>query len=263
MKITVLASGSKGNVTAIEFDNDLYLIDCGLTYRQIKLRLEEQGKSLDTLKGIFITHEHRDHTSGLRVLLNNHQVPIYLSEGSFKGMHKRFIGEIDPKQIVFLVEESIIQLPGFEVLPFSTYHDAIEPLGFKFIEKDASFVFMTDTGYFPIRKYDLIKNATAYMVESNYETELLLESERPWMLKRRILDDEGHLSNEDSANLIAGLIGDKTKVIILAHLSQDCNMPIIARESYEAVFIENKKDISQYELIIAKQHLSLNEIIIQ
>lgn len=263
MILTVLASGSKGNASLIEFGDDKYLIDCGLTYRQIKVRLEKESKSLDGLKGVFITHEHRDHTSGLRVLLNHYQVPLYLSEGTLKGMHKRYIGEIDPSLLNFLREEETINFPGFDLFPFSTYHDAIEPLGFKFIEGQASLVYMTDTGYFPLRKYDLIKNATAYMVESNYESEMLLESERPWLLKRRILDDQGHLSNEDSANLLADLVGDKTKLIILAHLSDDCNMPIIAKETYESCFTIKGLDIKQYQLLTAKQHISLSELIIQ
>jgi len=262
MKLTVLASGSKGNASLLEFKEKKYLIDCGITYRQLKLRLEQQSKTIDGLSGIFITHEHRDHTSGLRVLLNNHQVPIYSSEGTFKGLDKRYTGPIDPSLIHFLREEEVYDFEEFKLIPFNTYHDAIEPMGFKFVEDENSFVYMTDTGYFPLRKYDLIKDATAYMVESNYESELLLESERPWLLKRRILDDQGHLSNEDSANLMTSIVGKNTKFIVLAHLSEDCNMPIVARETYDICFKAKNHLLDQYQLIIAKQHMSLNEIII-
>lgn len=263
MRITVLASGSKGNATLIEFGNQQYLIDCGLTYRQLKLRLEKQGKTLDHLKGIFITHEHRDHVSGLRVLLNNHQVPIYLSEGTYKGLDKRFTGPIDTRLIHLLREEEMVDMDGFQVLPFNTYHDAIEPLGYKFIEASHSFVYMTDTGYFPLRKYDLIRNATVYMLESNYESEMLLESSRPWMLKRRILDDRGHLSNEDSANLLLEVLGDQTSTIILAHLSEDCNIDHVAKETYGVCFALKDIDLTKYKLYTAKQHESLDEIIIE
>ena len=262
MKVTVLASGSKGNATLVEIGKDQYLIDCGLTYRQLKQRLEKQNKVLDNLKGLFITHEHRDHVSGLRVLLNNHSMPIYLSEGTYKGLDKRYTGDIDNHLIRFLREEEIIEFENFKLLPFSVYHDAIEPMGFRFIENDESFVYMTDTGYFPLRKYDLIRNATAYMVESNYESEMLLESSRPWMLKRRILDDQGHLSNEDSANLLLDIIGEKTQVIILAHISEDCNLPMVAQETYEVCFRLKQHDLTKYQLYIARQHESLNEIII-
>jgi len=263
MKITVLASGSKGNATLIEINEDQYLIDCGLTYRQLIQRLDQQNKQLNRLKGVFITHEHRDHVSGLRVLLNKHQVPIYLSEGTFKGFDKRFFGEINPKLVNYLYEESMIEFNDFQVMPFYVYHDAIEPLGFKFIENQKSFVYITDTGYFPIRKYDLIRNANAYMIESNYESEMLLESNRPWMLKRRILDDTGHLSNEDSAKLLTDIIGDQTKTIILAHISEDCNLDAIAKETHTIFFMQNKRSIEDYHVLIAKQHESLNEIIIE
>ncbi|QWB99646.1 MBL fold metallo-hydrolase [Mycoplasmatota bacterium] len=262
MKLTVLASGSKGNASLLEFNDKKYLIDCGITYRQLKLRLEKQGKTMEGLSGVFITHEHRDHTSGLRVLLNHHQVPIYLSEGTFKGLDKRYTGPIDESFIHFLREEEIYDFKDFTLIPFNTYHDAIEPMGFKFIEANKSFVYMTDTGYFPLRKYDLIKNATAYMVESNYEAEMLLESERPWLLKRRILDDQGHLSNEDSANMMTEIVGENTKFIILAHLSEDCNMPMVAKDTYEVCFKAKSFLLDQYQLIIAKQHISLDEIII-
>ncbi|MCF7924528.1 MAG: MBL fold metallo-hydrolase [Candidatus Izimaplasma sp.] len=263
MKLTILASGSKGNASLIEFNKSKYLIDCGLTFRQLKLRLEKQNKSLIGLSGIFLTHEHRDHVSGLRVLLNQFQVPLYLSEGTFKGLDKRFTGEIDLKLINILKEEDILAFDEFSLMAFNTYHDALEPFGFKFIENDISFVYMTDTGYFPLRKYDLIKNATAYMIESNYEAEMLLESERPWLLKRRILDDTGHLSNEDSANMMLDIIGKKTKTIILAHLSEDCNLEAVAKETYTVCFNARKMLLDNYQLIIAKQHQSLNEIIIQ
>ena len=262
MKVTVLASGSKGNATWIEFGENHYLIDCGISYKQIKLRLASQGKNLDHLKGVFITHEHRDHVSGLRVLLNQHHVPVFLSEGTFKGFDKRYMGEIERWDVRFLREETMISFDNFKLLPFNTYHDAIEPMGFKFIENERSFVYMTDTGYFPLRKYDLIRNCDGYLIESNYESELLLESSRPWMLKRRILDDQGHLSNEDSANLMLDVIGKNTKVIILAHLSEECNASHVALDTYEICFQHKGKGIKDYQFLIADQFKALEEIIL-
>lgn len=263
MRLTVLASGSKGNAALIEFGEDQYLIDCGLTYRQIKVRLESVGKELNQLKGIFITHEHSDHVNGLRVLLNKHDVPIYLSEGTFKGFDKRYMGSMEKWQVRYLRNEETVEFERFTLLPFNTYHDAKEPMGFKFVEGEKSFIYMTDTGYFPLRKYDLIRNATMYMVESNYESELLLESARPWMLKRRILDDQGHLSNEDSANMMIDIIGHKTKTIILAHLSEECNESYVAIDTYEMCFHSKQKQLTDYKVYIAKQHQALEEIIVE
>jgi phosphoribosyl 1,2-cyclic phosphodiesterase len=159
-----------------------------------------------------------------------------------------------------MIPESIIDFESYKVLPFMVYHDAFEPFGYRFMESDKSLVYITDTGYFPERKYHLISNAEAYVIESNHEVEMLLESDRPWLLKRRILDDEGHLSNEDSANLILSLAGDRTQVIVLAHLSEECNLEDKALSAYSKVFLEQGVDIYSYRIVVAKQNSPLEII---
>jgi phosphoribosyl 1,2-cyclic phosphodiesterase len=263
MRAIILASGSQANVTYLEIGESKVLIDCGLSYRQIVYRLKEHNKNLDNLSAVFITHEHADHVAGLRVLAKNHKMKIVLSEGTYQGLNKRFLGEIDEE--LFLIVKSLesFKFGDFQVLPFATYHDAVEPFGYRFIEENRSLVYMTDTGYFPIKYYEYLKDADCYIVESNHEVEMLLESARPWLLKRRILDDEGHLSNEDSANLILNLVGERTKQIVLAHLSQECNLESVALETYEKVFLEQGIDIKNYRICAANQNHSTDEIIIE
>ncbi len=263
MKFIVLASGSKGNATYIEIGNKKILIDCGISYRQLLSRLSYFNKDLDDLDAVFITHEHSDHIKGLPVLARNQRMRIYLSQGSYNDISKRMLMDIDKDLFQIIKSEQLLDFGTFKVLPFLTYHDASEPFGYRLFENDKSLVYITDTGYFPQKKYDIIANAEAYIIESNHEVEMLLESERPWLLKRRILDDEGHLSNEDSANLILNIIGEKTKYIVLAHLSEECNLEEHAINAYNKAFYEEGIDIKSYQILIAKQNHSLELISIE
>ncbi len=263
MEFIVLASGSKGNATYLEIGNEKILIDCGLSFKQINERLAEKGKTLEGLSKVFITHEHSDHVSQLSMLAKKHDFDIYLSEGTLSHLNKKIRFVIDSRRFKVMLPEEFIEFDGFKVLPFMVYHDAFEPFGYRFFEGDKSFVYMTDTGYFPLRKHHLISNAEAYVIESNHEVEMLLESNRPWLLKRRILDDQGHLSNEDSANLLLDLAGDKTRVIILAHLSEECNVESKALDAYNKVFLEQGVDIYSYSIIVAKQNYSTEIISVE
>ncbi len=263
MRAIILASGSKANATYLEINGSKVLIDCGLSYRQIVQRLNERGKNLDGLEAVFITHEHMDHVAGLRVLAKNHNLKIILSKGTYDNLDKRFYGDILPEMFVITSDLQQLDFGNYSVLPFNTYHDASEPLGYKFIEQEKTLVYLTDTGYFPIKSLKELKNSDCYIIEANHEVELLLESARPWMLKKRILDDQGHLSNEDSASLVINLLGERTKQIILAHLSLECNYEEIALKTYEKVFYNEGIDILSYKIITAKQNHSTEEIIIE
>ena len=254
MEFIVLASGSKGNATYLEIGNEKILIDCGISYKQINERLAVHGKSIEGVTRVFITHEHSDHVKELVMLAKKHDVKIYMSEGSYSHLNKTIKYTIDVRKFQTIIPEEILEFDGFKVLPFMVYHDAYEPFGYRFIENDKSMVYITDTGYFPERKYHLISNAEAYIIESNHEVEMLLESDRPWLLKRRILDDEGHLSNEDAAHHLKNVIGENTRHIVLAHLSEENNHPDIAYE----VLIETLKsydiDHQEIKVTVAKQH---------
>jgi phosphoribosyl 1,2-cyclic phosphodiesterase len=155
--------------------------------------------------------------------------------------------------------DELLMPDGFVVRPFMTYHDALEPCGYKFIEASKSLVYLTDSGYFPQKHYDIIRNADAYILESNHDPEMLLDSDRPWILKKRILDDQGHLSNQDSAQLIMNVIGPNTKVIILAHLSQECNTPEAALSAYQRMFDDQGLIYNDYRILYAEQDRPIKE----
>ncbi len=260
MNIFVLASGSGGNATYVEIGQKKLLIDAGLSLRQIVSRLSMVGITLSEIDYVFLTHEHGDHLSGLVTIQKKHKSLVYLTEGTYKNMPLRIRDNLDTQLIRILTYNESLLLDGFSVKTFMTYHDALEPCGYRFTEGGNSMVYMTDTGYFPQAGFDLIRNADLYIIEANHSPDLLLDSDRPWLLKKRILDDQGHLSNEDSAFLIANVMGEKTKKIVLAHLSEECNTETDALDTYKKVFFKQGISVKDYDLICAKQDYPIEEI---
>lgn len=253
MRFIVLASGSGGNATYLEIGAHKILIDAGISYRQIQSRALEAGITIAGLDMVFLTHEHGDHTLGLVTIQKRTKARVYLTGGTYKNLPSRIKDNLEEECFHILDYQNPLILDGFLVNAFMTYHDALEPCGFRFHEQGKSLVYLTDTGYFPQKTFDLIRNADAYIVEANHEPSLLLDSDRPWLLKKRILDDQGHLSNEDSAFLIANVLGEKTKTIVLAHLSEECNTVSDAYTTYHEVFDREGLILADFHLVCAAQ----------
>lgn len=223
MKVTVLASGSKGNCTLVETPNHKILIDVGLTYRKLSNRLSEVGVSIDQIDAIFITHEHTDHIKGLQVLIKRHDIHIVLSHGSYEAIvSKKKIGIMYEHFNVIDAKEEIF-LSDMKVVPFHVSHDAMEPFGYVFYEGEKKLVYLTDSGFVSEKIEEMIMGADLYIMETNHNVELLMSTNRPWYLKQRILGDEGHLCNEDALNTLLRVVNDKTKAIYLAHISEEAN----------------------------------------
>ena len=145
---------------------------------------------------------------------------------------------------------------SFKVIPLKTSHDAINPCGYIFEDKDEKLVYMTDTGKILKKSLALMNNADYYFIESNHDLDMLYNSGRPQSLINRIAGIKGHLSNEDSAYYMSGLIGPKTKKIMLAHLSEDCNTEKVTLETYRRVFKLKNVDYKG-EIKCAKQRESV------
>lgn len=253
MDYIVLASGSKGNATILKHGERRYLVDAGISLRMIQSRLALRNERLERLDGIFVTHEHADHVGFLVAIVNRFKCPVYLTEGTRRNLPRPVGGNLKDSDFRIVGFDEPLLFDGFSVRAFATYHDALEPCGFMFTAGGRSLVYMTDTGYFPDDRIDAIRNAEAYVIEANHDPDMLLDSDRPWVLKRRILDDRGHLSNEDSAFLTANLVGDRTRTVMLAHLSQECNTPEKALETYRAVFSEQGLALDRIRLVCALQ----------
>lgn len=236
----VLASGSKGNATLI-FNNDTsILIDFGISKKEIEEKLSSIGKNLANLDYFLFTHAHSDHIKSYEC------TPI----------EKRYT----LKNIVPLLKDHELscykeyQLGSFLIMPIKASHDSNPTCGFLFKSDNEELVYLTDTGKICKRTFNLIKNKTYYIIESNHDVEMLLNSNRPVILKSRILSYKGHLSNEDSAFYMSNLIGENTKKIVLAHLSEECNTAEKALDTYHNVFALQKNNLDHIEIKCASQH---------
>ncbi len=222
MKITVLASGSKGNCTLIETAENKFLIDVGISYRLLVAKLNEVNVNITDIDAVFITHEHVDHVKGLEVLIKKNNIYVILSHGTYQAIVSKKIGVtyeyfnvISPDEEVFLNHTSIV--------PILVSHDANEPFGYIIRHNDKKIVYLTDSGYVSQENEEKIKEADVYIMETNHNIEMLMCTNRPWSLKQRILSDKGHLCNEDALNTLLRVVSEKTKVIYLAHISEEAN----------------------------------------
>ena len=250
MKIKVLASGSKGNCSLIETASTRFLIDIGITYQRLKKELAKMNLNLNDIDAILLTHAHNDHTSGLKVLLKHTTFKIYTN----KDIIKELTTDIDKERIELY--DSIMHLNNTELTIFKTSHDTKGSVGFLITDDKSSLVYITDTGYLNRKYFPLLTNKNIYYIESNHDEKMLMDGPYPYYLKQRILSDEGHLSNDRTAKYLKKLVGDATKYIILAHLSEHNNKEEIAyNTSREAL-----KDREDIKIVVAKQNEALEEI---
>lgn len=252
MKVCVLSSGSKGNTTYIETDNAKILIDIGNTSKYVKEKLEGFGVEPTSLDAILITHTHVDHIKGLKVFENKYHVPVFIT----KIMHKslNFIDDY------VWIDKDEFDIKDIHVTPIKTSHDAPDSRGYIVSNKDKSIVYITDTGYINEKYFDILKNKNIYIMESNHDVEMLTNGRYPFNLRQRILSDKGHLSNVDSSKYLSTFIGDNTKYILLAHLSEENNTETLAYETLTNRLIEDKKKVDN--IIIAKQDKETDLIVI-
>jgi len=232
MKVTVLASGSKGNCTYIETDEAKIIIDCGISFRQIKKRLEINDIELSDIDGLLVSHEHGDHVSGIPTLLGRIPTRVYMSHQAYGKMYPTVKNGIPIELISYI--DGPLQIKDMTIIPFKTSHDSADSLGFIFESNGKKIVHVTDTGYLPDEVLGDLKDADTYLFESNYDPDMLLSSTRPHFLKQRIFGIKGHLSNQDSAILLNKLVTERTKAIIFIHLSQECNTPGCAERTHKA-----------------------------
>ena len=244
MKAIFVGSGSKGNATVFISDNCLIEFDAGITKKRVNEALLPYGKTTKDLHAFFITHNHTDHI-GMLEIVTRHGAPIYTGKETIKADH------------TFVEPGEGVEVGPFTVIPFSSHHDAPDPLNFIILVEGMKIGYVTDTGYVDEIALALLTNCDYYIFESNYEPRLLEESSRPKWLKDRIRGKHGHLSNLDCSRYLRKLIGEKTKGIFLAHLSEECNTPEHALAQCEKGIKKAKKTFDELKVCCLPQWESM------
>lgn len=244
MRISVLASGSTGNMTYVETGQTKILVDCGFSGKKAIELLGKIDRSPKDLDGILVTHEHSDHIKGVGILSRKYDLDIYANDETWKAMENK-LGKIktDHKHHFFMDQTKTIK--DLDISSFGVSHDAANPQFYSFQKSGKRFVILTDTGYVSDRMRDNLKNADAYIFESNHDLAMLRMGPYPWHLKQRILGDKGHLSNEDGAKALAEIVGDQTKHVFLGHLSQENNMKSIAYQTVEEILKQKDTGVNE------------------
>jgi phosphoribosyl 1,2-cyclic phosphodiesterase len=236
MRFIVLGSGSGGNATVVEADGIRLLVDAGLSAKQLVDRMRASGVDPATLSGVILTHEHGDHVRGLRVLMKALSVPVYATPSTARLVKD---GGVDGISWKIFESGGAFSFNGLSVQSFAVPHDAVEPVGFVFRHEEKAFGLLSDTGHVTKLILDRLRGVHALFVEANYDDALLeADMKRPWSTKQRISSRHGHLSNAQTAALIAELAPAGLRRVVLGHLSRDCNCPITAAAAVRASFAE-------------------------
>lgn len=246
MKVCVLASGSKGNVTYVEANNKKILLDAGKNYKYIKDKLKEIDVDIKDVNYILISHNHTDHISALKSLISKTKATIIIS--------LQLLYEMDDLKDYsnILTIENELEVDDLLITSFHSSHDAIDSRNFIIDDGISKLAYVTDTGYVNNKYFKLLKNLDVYLFESNHDVELLQHGPYPDWLKRRVLSDNGHLSNKSSSFYLSKLVGDNTKKIVLIHLSEINNLESIALETINNTFMDY--GINFNNIICARQN---------
>ncbi len=232
LHFSILASGSTGNAIYVESEGQSFLVDAGLSGKQMEALFQKIDRDISKLSGLFVTHEHSDHIKGVGILARKYKLPVYANAKTWGAMN-HLVGEIPVEQKFTFDMETVKSFGGVDIESFGVSHDAAEPMFYVFHHNGKKLVLITDTGYVSDRMKGIIHNADVFVFESNHDVQMLRMGKYPWSIKRRILSDVGHVSNEDAAIAMSEVAGDNTKRIYLAHLSQDNNMKDLAKMAVE------------------------------
>ncbi|MGH7504777.1 MAG: MBL fold metallo-hydrolase [Longimicrobiales bacterium] len=228
MKVSVLGSGSEGNATLVEADGVALLVDAGFSGRDLENRLLEVGVGTGALAAILITHDHADHTRGMGVLARRFGVPLYLTRRTAVACGRLLDGS---EQVREYATAARFRIGPFEVEPFLTVHDAVDPVAVtvRHVETGTRMGVATDLGRPTAAVRAALAGCHMLVLEANHDDALLWSGPYPWSVKQRIASSHGHLSNRAAAALARELFHPGLVAIVLAHLSRHCNDAGLAR----------------------------------
>ena len=227
-----LYSGSSGNSTYIATENTRILVDAGVSCNKIVKALNEINVEMDEIDAIIISHEHSDHTKGLTTISKKYHIPIY---ANIKTWHMlQGLNVVDTCKFTFSSNNEF-EIGDIKIYPFSIPHDAVDPCGFSLYSDNKKITIATDIGHITEGTLHQMENSDILLLEANYDDETLKCGPYPYQLKKRIMSENGHLSNEDAGKALAYLSKNNVSNIVLGHLSKENNFPELA---YQTVYNE-------------------------
>ena len=228
IELCAIASGSNGNCYYIGNEYEAVLIDAGISARQIITRMLRQKLNPAKVKSIFISHEHADHTNGARVLSKRMKIPVYLTSRTFVALYSHH----RPMSPRFFEPGREITVGSFHIHPFLKNHDAAEPCSFRIENNGFHVGVLTDIGSPNENVTSHLNQCHALFLETNYDEKMLWEGSYPWLLKKRIASDHGHLSNDQAFELLKNYSGGQLQLVFLSHLSAENNRPDTALDRF-------------------------------
>jgi phosphoribosyl 1,2-cyclic phosphodiesterase len=226
VRFAVLGSGSQGNGTLIASGDTFILVDCGFSLRETERRLALLGVSASQLSAVLVTHEHADHVHGVGLLARRYNTPVYMSQGTLRGLRK-------PVEVAgFLGCGDLLRIGDLEVSAARVEHDAYEPLQYVISDGRRRFGMLTDLGSYDYQLLSRYQDLDALLIEANHCRDLLARGHYPHFLKLRVGGSQGHLNNHQAASLVAELGWQKLQHLVLAHLSSKNNLPHLARQCF-------------------------------
>lgn len=258
MKIVSLASGSSGNSTFISHNGKNILIDCGISLRQLKQRLADIGEKIEDIEYLFLTHSHDDHIKCLLNLMGICNIKVYSREQILNETYNKLstdLATLDKKRMFPIPDDTqtIYIDDNFKVMLYEAHHD-VRCVYYKIYCNELVFAILTDNGHYDDNIINSLSDVNYLMLECNYDYDMLMNrSNYPDFLKKRILGDNGHLSNEACCELIKTLSNDKLKIVCLSHISENSNTEEYALQ-YVNNYFKDINDIKLPKLMVASRH---------
>ena len=265
MEFFSLASSSKGNCICVGEGDTHILIDTGITFKKIEEGLSRYNLTADDIDAILITHEHSDHIKGLGVISRKKGIPIYTTRGTRQGiLDVSSLGQINTGLFNEIRYDEAFDIGSLNILPFKTSHDASEPCDYVITHDDKRIAVVTDLGVYDDYTVDNLSDLNAIFLEANYDYNMLqVGPYQPW-LKKRVHSDMGHLSNEMSGQLICDIACSKLTHIVLGHMSNENNVPELAREAVRCEILLSDVPYApdDFEIICAPRYEPSEKIVI-
>ena len=256
MRFCSIASGSSGNCIYVGSDTANVLIDTGISGKKVEFGLNTLDLTTKDLDGIFVTHEHSDHIKGLGVIARKCGIPIYATPGTVQAIRQcDALGKIPDGLLHEINSDEDFHLKDLVIHPFHISHDAAEPVGYRVENGDKKVAVATDMGIYDQYIIDNLSGLDAILLEANHDVNMLQVGKYPYYLKRRILGDRGHLSNETAGQLLCHLLHDNMKTIMLGHLSLENNYEALAYETVcsEVTMGDNPYKARDFKISVARR----------